>query len=74
MLHMYRRSSPGVGDKATFVEGDMFESDFSQATVLALFLLADNMLKLRLYFELDFPLLSTVCDIDDGCCCLCTVA
>ena len=37
----------GVADKATFVEGDMFEADFSQATVLALFLLPDNLMKLR---------------------------
>jgi precorrin-6B methylase 2 len=37
----------GVAEKATFVEGDMFEADFSQATVLALFLLPDNLTKLR---------------------------
>ncbi len=43
----------GVGDKATFVQGDMFEADFSKATVLALFLLPDNMKKLRTkFFEL----------------------
>ena len=40
----------GVADKATFVEGDMFEADFSQATVLALFLLPDNLMKLRSKF------------------------
>jgi SAM-dependent methyltransferase len=33
----------GVGDRATFVEGDMFAADFSDATVLALFLLPDNL-------------------------------
>jgi SAM-dependent methyltransferase len=37
----------GVSDKATFVEGDMFAADFSKATVLALFLLPDNMRTLR---------------------------
>ena len=39
-----RRS--GVADRATFVQGDMFEADFSKATVLALFLLPDNLDKL----------------------------
>jgi SAM-dependent methyltransferase len=37
----------GVADKATFVQGDMFEADISKATVLALFLLPDNLTKLR---------------------------
>src|SRR5688572_24038099 len=37
----------GVADKATFVNGDIFESDFSQATVLTLFLLTDLNIKLR---------------------------
>ena len=37
----------GVADKATFVRGDMFEADISNATVLALFLLPDNLTKLR---------------------------
>lgn len=37
----------GVADKATFVEGDMFAADISNATVLALFLLPDNLDKLR---------------------------
>ena len=37
----------GVGEKATFVEGDIFKTDFSNATVLTLFLLADLNLKLR---------------------------
>lgn len=36
----------GVADKATFVEGDMFAADISEATVLALFLLPDNLRKL----------------------------
>jgi len=36
----------GVADKATFVHGDMFEADISQATVLALFLLPENLKRL----------------------------
>lgn len=37
----------GVSDTATFVEGDIFESDFSDATVISLFLLPNLNLKLR---------------------------
>jgi hypothetical protein len=37
----------GVTGKAQFVQGDMFEADFSKATVLALFLLPSNLLQLR---------------------------
>jgi SAM-dependent methyltransferase len=36
----------GVAGKATFVQGDMYEADISQATVLALFLLTENLNKL----------------------------
>lgn len=36
----------GVGDRARFVQGDMYEADVSQATVLALFLLTENLRKL----------------------------
>ena len=36
----------GVADKAVFVQGDMFEADISQATVLALFLQPDNLQRL----------------------------
>jgi len=36
----------GVADKAVFVQGDMYEADISQATVLALFLLTENLNKL----------------------------
>jgi len=36
----------GVGGMAKFVEGDMFAADISQATVLAIFLLPDNLDKL----------------------------
>ncbi len=37
----------GVGDKATFVKGDIFKTDFSKATVLTLFLLPDINVRLR---------------------------
>ena len=36
----------GVADKAEFVRGDMFEADISRATVMALFLLPDNLSRL----------------------------
>ena len=36
----------GVGDRAQFVQGDMYQADISQATVLALFLLPENLRKL----------------------------
>ena len=36
----------GVAGKATFVQGDMFTADISKATVMALFLLPDNLRKL----------------------------
>jgi hypothetical protein len=44
----------GVGDKAQFVQGDMYEADVSKATVLALFLLPANLDKLVDKF-LDLP-------------------
>jgi precorrin-6B methylase 2 len=49
MVELSKRSAAdaGVGDKAQFVQGDMFEADFSQANVLALFLLPDNLNRLR---------------------------
>lgn len=37
----------GVGEKAKFIEGDIFKTDFSNATVLTLFLLADLNVRLR---------------------------
>jgi SAM-dependent methyltransferase len=37
----------GVAERARFVEGDMFEADISSATVLALFLLPDNLQRLK---------------------------
>ncbi len=37
----------GVSDKAKFVKADLFETDFSQATVITMFLLPDINLRLR---------------------------
>jgi hypothetical protein len=49
MVELSRRNAAkeGVGDKATFVKADLFESDFSQATVITMFLLPDINIKLR---------------------------
>ena len=48
MVALSRRlaEEAGVADRATFIEGDMFEADISKATVLALFLLPGNLDKL----------------------------
>jgi SAM-dependent methyltransferase len=46
-LSRLRARDAGVADKATFVQGDMFEADISKATVLALFLLPENLERLR---------------------------
>jgi len=45
-LSQRNAAAAGVAGKATFVQGDMFAADFSQATVLALFLLPGNLDKL----------------------------
>jgi precorrin-6B methylase 2 len=49
MVELSRRLAreAGVADKATFVQGDMYEADVSKATVLALFLLPSNLEKLK---------------------------
>src|SRR5262245_14479491 len=49
MVELSRRLAreAGVADKATFVQGDMYEADISKATVLALFLLPSNLEKLK---------------------------
>jgi SAM-dependent methyltransferase len=49
MVELSRRlaKEAGVSEKATFVQGDMYEADFSKATVLALFLLPSNLEKLK---------------------------
>ena len=46
-----RAAEEGVAERARFVEGDMFEADISEATVLALFLLPDNLERLKPKFE-----------------------
>ena len=45
-LSKRRAKEAGVPEKATFVQGDMYEADISKASVMALFLLPDNMNKL----------------------------
>jgi SAM-dependent methyltransferase len=49
MVELSKRNAEkaGVAGKATFVKADIFESDFSSATVLTLFLLTDLNIKLR---------------------------
>jgi SAM-dependent methyltransferase len=37
----------GVTDRATFVQGDLYEADISQATVLTLFLLPESLARLQ---------------------------
>ena len=53
LLEVARKNAAdaGVADKARFVHGDKFEADISKATVLALFLLPDNLRKLKPKFE-----------------------
>jgi hypothetical protein len=49
MVELSKRNAikEGVTDKATFVRGDIFETDFSKATVITLFLLPDLNVRLR---------------------------
>jgi SAM-dependent methyltransferase len=49
MVALSRRNATkeGVSNKATFVQGDIFQTDFSRATVLTLFLLPELNVKLR---------------------------
>jgi SAM-dependent methyltransferase len=42
-LSRYHAEQAGVADRAQFVQGDMYEADISKATVLALFLLTENL-------------------------------
>jgi len=46
-LSIRNAAEAGVSDKATFAKADIFESDFSKATVITMFLLPDINLKLR---------------------------
>ena len=49
MAELSRQSAQkaGVADKATFLNGDIFEADFSQATVVTMYLLPDLNMRLR---------------------------
>ena len=49
MVELSKRNAAkeGLGDKAQFVKADLFESDFSKATVITMFLLPEINLKLR---------------------------
>ncbi|OGQ84617.1 MAG: RNA methyltransferase [Deltaproteobacteria bacterium RIFCSPLOWO2_12_FULL_60_19] len=49
MVELSKRNAAkeGISDKAQFVKADIFESDFSQATVITMFLLPDINLRLR---------------------------
>jgi len=49
MVELSKRNAAreGVSDQAGFMKADLFESDFSQATVITMFLLPDINLKLR---------------------------
>jgi SAM-dependent methyltransferase len=49
MVELSKRSAAneGVSDKASFVKADLFESDFSQATVITMFLLPSINIQLR---------------------------
>jgi len=49
MVELAKRNAEkaGVAGKATFVKADIFQSDFTQATVLTLFLLTDLNIRLR---------------------------
>jgi SAM-dependent methyltransferase len=53
MVQLAQRTAEkeGVADKARFIQGDMFEADISKATVLPLFLLPDNLRKLKAKFQ-----------------------
>ena len=49
MVELSKRNAAkaGVGDRASFVKADLFESDFSKATVITMFLLPDINIRLR---------------------------
>ena len=48
MVELSRKTAEkeGVADKAQFVQGDMYEADISEASVMALFLLPENLRRL----------------------------
>ena len=49
LVSLARRNAlrAGVGDRASFIQGDIFKEDFSKASVLALYLLPELNLKLK---------------------------
>jgi len=49
MVELSRKhaAAEGVSDRAEFIQGDLFEADLSQATVITMFLLTEINLKLR---------------------------
>lgn len=49
MVELSKRNAAkaGIGDRASFVKADLFESDFSKATVITMFLLPDINIRLR---------------------------
>lgn len=49
MVELSKRNAAreGIGERAQFMKADLFETDFSQATVITMFLLPDINLKLR---------------------------
>ena len=53
LVEVSRRAAAaaGLADRATFVQGDMYEADISRATVLILFLIPDNLRKLAPKFR-----------------------
>jgi len=46
-LSIRNAAQAGVSDRATFIKADLFESDFSKATVITMFLLPDINIRLR---------------------------
>jgi precorrin-6B methylase 2 len=46
-LSIRNAAAAGMSEKATFIKADLFETDFSKATVITMFLLPDINLKLR---------------------------
>ena len=46
-LSKHNAEKEGVADKATFIKADLYETDFSRASVITMFLLPDINLKLR---------------------------
>ena len=70
MVELARRAAieEGVNARATFVKADLFESDFSEATVITMFLLSSINLKLRptiLNMKPGTRVVSNTFDMDD---------